>query len=87
MKPEIKKAAREMSKLITAKFPDVKIYGVGPSLNDPAGACLGIEFPKDEDREWEVRKFAAQISNRILETRHVSILPISGSMSVTNGHH
>jgi hypothetical protein len=87
MNAKIQKAAREMGNQIVHKFPDITVIGLEANITDPAGACLRIQFPKDEDREWEVRKFAAQVSNRILEKHHVSILPISGSMPVTNGRH
>jgi len=87
MNAKIKKAAKEMTDQIVRKYPEITIVGLDANVADASGACLRIQFPADEDQEWAIRKFAAHVSNRILEKYHVSILPVSGSMPVGNGHH
>ena len=69
----IKKLIKEVQK----KFPDVKFININRSPENPDDIWVNVTAPETEEREFELREFAADKSMDILLDYgyHISIMP------------
>lgn len=72
------KHAEAMAQELKLKFPDIMITGVVPSATDPNDAWIRVVYPENEEREMQIRFYAAKLSGDYLDKYGTHIVPLSG---------
>ena len=70
------KLAHELFQSLEEKFPEIEVIGLIESPADPDSTWLNIVVPDDEDREIEIKEFAAEQAIDILldQDEHFSVM-------------
>jgi hypothetical protein len=67
--------AQNMFNQIKGRYPEVEFVNIAESGVYPDHLWIRLVLPKDEERRWEVREFAAELSIDTLTTygHHITI--------------
>ncbi len=72
----------DLLKVVRDKFPDVELIDVTESPEDSESLWINVTAPNDEDREIELREFAADKTTDILTDYgyHMLVMPTRKSI-------
>jgi len=59
--------ANDMFNRLKKKYPEIKLNGFSNSPESENSLWLNVAMPSDEDREIEIREYAAEIATDVLD--------------------
>ena len=74
--------AHELFQSLKAKFPEIELVGLIESPADPDSIWVNIIMPEDDDRQIDLREFAAEQATDILLDLDEHFSVVTGSYSI-----